>query len=208
MLRHIVSHGRVHAKEYKSTSLWIRRKILVKGHTVTMPHDTDTESDLGTAVAANRTLDAWLSIARPVEATTARIESALSDRHAICLSAYEIMKHLAGKRGWTPLSEVCKEIARSQPRISRLVTQMQKEGLVDRTRVDGDGRAFQLHLTRKGRRVYFAASETLVETFDQAARENPLFDQLLAVRTGWPEAPADPDRKGVVYPGAMSTNRL
>ena len=94
------------------------------------------------------------------------------------------MKQLAGKHGWTPLSEVCKEIARSRPRVSRLVTQMQNEGLVDRTRVDGDGRALRLHLTRKGRRVYFAASETLVEAFDQAARDNPLFDQFLAVRTG------------------------
>ena len=157
------------------------REIMAKGATVTRLDGT--ESELGTAAAADRTLSAWLGISRPVEAITARLETNLSERHSICLSAYEVMSHLAGKRGWIPLSEVCGAIARSQPRISRLVTQMQQEGLVDRARVDGDGRAFQLHLTRKGRRVYFAASETLVDTFDQAAREDTLLDQLLAART-------------------------
>ncbi|NYH52899.1 MULTISPECIES: hypothetical protein [Nocardiopsis] len=56
-------------------------------------------------------------------------------------------------------------------------------GLVDRARVDGDGRAFQLRLTRKGRRVYFAASATLVEVFEQVTRENTLVTRLLATRT-------------------------
>ncbi|MDT0329870.1 MarR family winged helix-turn-helix transcriptional regulator [Nocardiopsis lambiniae] len=150
---------------------------------MTSHDDRDTESVIGNAVAAGRALDAWLGVARPIEAATADIETALGDRHSICLSAYEIMTHLAGNRGWTPLSQVCKAIDRSQPRISRLVTQMQNEGLVDRGRVDGDGRAFQLKLTRKGRRVHFAASSTLVEVFERIHREDPVVARLLAART-------------------------
>lgn len=150
---------------------------------MTSHDDLDTESDIGAAAAAERALEGWLGVARPVEAVNTELETALSDRHSICVSAYEIMAHLAGNRGWTPLSAVCKAVDRSQPRISRLVTQMQNEGLVERTRVDGDGRAFQLRLTRKGRRVYFAASATLVEAFERIRRERPLVSRLTAAST-------------------------
>lgn len=151
-----------------------------------MLDDLETGPERDAAAAAAIALDNWLAIARPIETITARIETTLSERHSICLSAYEVMAHLAGKRGWTHLSEVCRAIARSQPRISRLVAQMQHEGLVDRDRVDGDGRAVQLNLTRKGRRVYFAASETLVSTLEQVSRENTSIARLLDSRNAFP----------------------
>jgi DNA-binding MarR family transcriptional regulator len=128
---------------------------------------------------ANLALDAWLSVARPVETVSARIEAELGERHSICLSAYEIMTHLVTHPGWTPLSDVCRAVARSQPRISRLVTQMQDRGLVERARVAGDGRAFQIQLTPEGGRVYTEASKTLIGTLEEATGEHTPLAGLL-----------------------------
>ncbi|WP_050668828.1 MarR family winged helix-turn-helix transcriptional regulator [Luteipulveratus halotolerans] len=130
----------------------------------------------------NAALEAWLAVSRPVEEATARIETALSQAHSICLTAYEISDFLAGRHGWTPLSQVCHAVGRSQPRISRLVTQMMDEGLLKRVRDEADGRAFQLRLTRKGRRVYAASSGTLAQLLAQIAAEGtPLSAQLAGV---------------------------
>ncbi|MDE3723975.1 MarR family transcriptional regulator [Nocardiopsis sp. N85] len=142
-----------------------------------------TSHDAPDTEAAGRALDSWLGIARPVEAIGAALESALGEHHAICLTAYEIMRLLSDDGGWTPLAEVCRAVDRSQPRISRLVTQMQDEGLVDRARVDGDGRAFRIRLTPRGREVHAAASVTLVEVLDRAAREDSPVTRLLGART-------------------------
>ncbi|GHC73680.1 hypothetical protein GCM10007079_07840 [Nocardiopsis terrae] len=155
-----------------------------------------------TEAAAHRALEAWLGIARPVEAVSARVEAKLGEQHSLCLSAYEIMAHLIGHPGWTPLSEVCRAVGRSQPRISRLVTQMQDQGLVDRERVAGDGRAFQLRLTDEGHRVHSRASTTLARTLEEATREHPPLAELL------PRPATGPDAVSTNQPGAMSTNRL
>lgn len=119
-------------------------------------------------------LAAWLAVARPIEEAQQRIESALSDRHALCLTAYQVMGCLSEQQGWTPMSVVCATVGRSQPRISRLVTQMEDRGLVDRSKVAGDKRAFQLKLTREGGRVLEDASATLSESLAYiAAQQDP-----------------------------------
>lgn len=60
------------------------------------------------AEGVNAALTAWLSISQPVEAATHQLETTLSERHAICLSAYEILTYLADRRGWTPLADISK----------------------------------------------------------------------------------------------------
>ncbi len=121
--------------------------------------------------SASVALTAWLAVARPIEEAQQRIESGLGDRHALCLTAYEVMKCLAEQQGWTPMSVVCATVGRSQPRISRLVTQMEDRGLVDRSKVAGDKRAFQLKLTREGAHVLEDASLTLSESLAHIAAQ-------------------------------------
>lgn len=123
--------------------------------------------------SASAALAAWLAVARPVEMAQQRIESALGDRHGLCLTAYEVMECLSARQGWTPMSVVCATVGRSQPRISRLVSQMEARGLVDRSKMAGDKRAFQLNLTREGGRVLEDASATLLENLaDIAAQQD------------------------------------
>lgn len=139
---------------------------------VTGTATADTEGDGLTVVDdISDALGVWLDVARPVEVAQQRIESALSDRHGLCLTALEIMECLSRQRGWTPMSVVCTTVGRSQPRISRLVTQMEDRELVDRTKASDDKRAFQIKLTRKGRRTFQVASETLSETLTLIAAQ-------------------------------------
>lgn len=120
---------------------------------------------------AAKALAAWLEIARPVEAIAARVEAALAQRHTIGLSGYEALSVLAGRRGWTPMPELCRSIQLSQPRISRLVAHLADDGLLEREPDGGDGRSFKIRLTRKGRRVHGAAAESVTELIGRAAGE-------------------------------------
>ncbi len=144
-----------------------------------MSETIDSEAPVEGVTAA---LTAWLSISQPVEAAAHRLETTLSERHAICLSAYEILTYLADRRGWTPLADISKGVMRSQPRISRLVSEMQTRGMVVRSKLHGDGRAYQINLTRKGRRVLNASSVTVMQCFDQIASGNDELGLLFSAR--------------------------
>lgn len=121
------------------------------------------------AVDPARALESWLAISRPVTAVERRLEAALAQRHAISLSGYEVLSMLASRRGWTPMLDICESVELSQPRLSRLVAQIAEGGLVEREKMENDGRAFQIRLTRKGRRVHGAAAETVAEVLVAAS---------------------------------------
>lgn len=133
---------------------------------------------------ADGALAAWLSIARPVEAIGGAIERALGQRHGIGLSGCEALAVLANSRGWTPLIELCESIDLSQPRISRLIAKLEDDGMVERARDGNDGRAFQVRLTRKGRRVYSSAAETVATIVAGAAEDSNPIASLLKSKLG------------------------
>lgn len=138
--------------------------------------------EVALGVDAPDALAAWLSVVRPIEAAQQRIETSLNEKHALCLTAYEVMECLSEQRGWTPMSTVCTSVGRSQPRLSRLVMQMEERGLVDRAKVDGDKRAFQINLTRKGRRTFQAASSTVASSLIQIAAQQDVAGAALRER--------------------------
>ncbi|WP_051461655.1 MarR family winged helix-turn-helix transcriptional regulator [Tomitella biformata] len=138
---------------------------------------------------AVRALERWLGISRPVQAIASRLEAALAQRHAVSLSGYEVLSVLAARHGWTLMVDICEAVDLSQPRLSRLVAQLADEVLVERERVEVDGRAFQVRLTRKGRRVHGAAAATLVEVLKQAEAASGPVSELL--RDGSVEAASD-----------------
>lgn len=80
------------------------------------------------------------------------------------------------------MSTMCTSVGRSQPRLSRLVTQMEERGLVDRAKVAGDKRAFQINLTRKGRRTFQAASSTVAASLIQIAAQRDVAGAALRER--------------------------
>lgn len=117
---------------------------------------------MNTQDQAFEALSRWRAILRPMEQVNARIEAELSSHHNLCISGYEILHFLASRRGKTPLTQVCQHVDRSQPRISRLITQLEERGMVERYRADTDARAFQVAITRKGRRILQNSSATII----------------------------------------------
>ncbi|QKW09786.1 winged helix-turn-helix transcriptional regulator [Streptomyces sp. NA04227] len=116
---------------------------------------------------AYEALGRWKAIVRPIEQLNARIENELTLRHSLCITGYEVLYLLASQRGRTPLTQLCKDIDRSQPRVSRLVSQLEERGMVERHRADSDGRAYQIAITRKGRRALHASADTLLGILEE-----------------------------------------
>ncbi|MFJ6385154.1 MarR family winged helix-turn-helix transcriptional regulator [Kitasatospora sp. NPDC092039] len=102
--------------------------------------------------------DRWLSLVRVCAQLNQRIEHALSDEFGLCVSAYEIMEVLWAEREWVRPGEVASRTSRSQPQVSRLVTQLVEAGYVDRRPSPGDGRGHQIQLTDAGREVFRRAA--------------------------------------------------
>lgn len=129
----------------------------------------ETTNHVGSADTADAAaaLAAWRAVSHPFEVAQHDIEATLGDRHSLCLTAYEVMQCLSARQGGTPLSVVCETVERSQPRISRLVTQMEDRGLVGRSKSPDDRRAFQISLTAEGRLMFGEASDTLAECLGQ-----------------------------------------
>ncbi|MET9176684.1 MarR family transcriptional regulator [Kitasatospora aureofaciens] len=117
--------------------------------------------------------DRWLSLVRVCALMNQRIERTLSDEFDLCVSAYEIMEVLWAEREWIRPGEVASRTSRSQPQVSRLVTQMVEAGYVDRKPSPGDGRGSQIRLTAEGREVFQRAAATVDGQLKQLTDERP-----------------------------------
>jgi len=68
-------------------------------------------------------------------------------------AGYAVLRSLHDA-GTLSLREVAEASAMDSPTASRQVVQLEQEGLVERRTAEGDARAVELRLTRKGRTVY------------------------------------------------------
>ncbi|MEU6589464.1 MarR family transcriptional regulator [Streptomyces sp. NPDC046881] len=105
--------------------------------------------------------DQWLSCVRVTARMNQAVERALSDRHNLCVSAYEVMDVMWHERGWIRSGELSSRSSRSQPQVSRLLTQMVDAGYAARKPSPGDGRGSLVQLTPSGRALFREASETV-----------------------------------------------
>ncbi|BFP53999.1 MarR family winged helix-turn-helix transcriptional regulator [Streptomyces griseus] len=114
----------------------------------------------------------WLSLVRVGALMNQRIEHALSEKYDLCVSAYEIMEVLSHEAEWIRPGEVSTRTSRSQPQVSRLVTQMVDAGYVAREPSPGDGRSSQIRLTDSGHRIFAEAAATVEDVLGRIAEEN------------------------------------
>lgn len=144
--------------------------------------ETENHGGLADTADVAATLAAWRAVSHPFEVAQHDIESTLGDRHSLCLTACEVMQCLSARQGGTPLSVVCETVERSQPRISRLVTQMEERGLVKRSKSPDDKRAFQISLTAEGRLTFGEASDTLAECLRQISERRNVAGEAFSER--------------------------
>lgn len=124
--------------------------------------------------------DQWLALVRVGARLNQAIERALSERHNLCVSAYDIMEVMWHEQDWIRSGELTSRSSRSQPQVSRLLAQMVGADYVTRKPSPGDGRGFQVRLTPAGRALFRAATATVESTLRDAAAEDVAAQDFLA----------------------------
>lgn len=89
------------------------------------------------------------------------LEKALQDEHGIGLSEFETLDRIVDANcGKYRMAELAGDIHLSQSALSRAITRLEKDGLVERSACESDRRSVFVCLTPQGRQVYDAALPT------------------------------------------------
>jgi DNA-binding MarR family transcriptional regulator len=127
--------------------------------------------------------DRWLALGRAYESSTTRIERVLARDHHLCVSAYVIMERMHTAGTWVRVPDLTRTVSRSQPQISRLITQMLDAGYVDRERDPVDARGSRIRLTPSGKKAFRAAAATIDSELRQVVDEDELLTPWLGTTT-------------------------
>jgi DNA-binding MarR family transcriptional regulator len=126
-------------------------------HAATRPDD-GTHADPGPDGGAGRRsvptraqLDAWRQFLRAHATLTRTLEAELVAEQALSLAAYDVLVQLAEAPGRRlRMTELADAVLLSRSGITRLVDRLERDGLVSRCRVAGDGRGVAATLTEAG----------------------------------------------------------
>lgn len=103
----------------------------------------------------------WRELLDRHAAVTCALEKALQDQHGIGLSEFETMDRVVDANcGKYRMAELAGDIHLSQSALSRAITRLEKDGLVERSACEQDRRSVFVCLTEQGRQVYDAALPT------------------------------------------------
>jgi DNA-binding MarR family transcriptional regulator len=106
-------------------------------------------------------VDRWQSLLTCYNEVACHLERALGDTHGLTLSEYESLDRLTtqecGKRRMQDLAET---MYLSQSALSRTVTRLVKNGLVERTHCEDDRRGVFVEITAAGRQRWAEARKT------------------------------------------------
>jgi MarR family 2-MHQ and catechol resistance regulon transcriptional repressor len=141
-----------------------------------------------------RALDAFIKLVRASETVNARLNAALA-KHSLTagqLGVLEALLHL-GTLGQTELGE---KLLRSKANMTTVLDNLEREGLVKRTRDEADRRVIRVSLTRAGKgrieSAFPAHADRLARLFDALSPEEQ--DELgrLCKKLGLGARDADP----------------
>ncbi len=135
--------------------------------------------------------DAWVGFLRAHSSVVKALDADLIARHGLPLSAYEVLLRLAlSENGYLRMSELAQQALLSQSRISRLVDQLCRDGLIERRSCETDSRVVYAAITDAGRARLEQAEAThsagvegrFFERLSDAdlARLAEIWDQILA----------------------------
>lgn len=113
------------------------------------------------AVAPSALVDEWRQLLDRHAAVSCALEKALQDGHGIGLSEFETLDRVVDANcGKYRMADLAGDIHLSQSALSRAITRLEKDGLVERSACDQDRRSVFVCLTPQGRKVYDAALPT------------------------------------------------
>src|ERR671927_1748836 len=106
-------------------------------------------------------LDAWRGFLRTHAALVRELDEELTERHGLPLSSYDVLVQLdTAPEGRLRMSHLADAVLLSRSGLSRLVTRLEKQGLLEREECSSDARGAFAAITEKGREKLAEARAT------------------------------------------------
>ena len=111
--------------------------------------------------SADEVVGVWREIAARHAAVCSALERELGERHGLGVSDFEVLERLAESADHQfRAQELADAVHLSQSALSRLISRLEKSGLVERCLCDLDRRGIYVTLTEAGRQRYAEAAPT------------------------------------------------
>ena len=112
-------------------------------------------------LAADEVVSVWRAIAASHAAVCSALERELGERHGLGVSDFEVLERLAESVDHQfRAQELADAVHLSQSALSRLISRLEKSGLVERCMCDLDRRGIYVTLTEAGRQRHAEAAPT------------------------------------------------
>jgi len=92
--------------------------------------------------------------------TTCALDRALMADHSITVSDFEVLQQLYAANGCLRMHELAEQVHLTQSALSRLISRLEKAGLVARGMCEDDRRAVWTEMTPAGKQCFVAARPT------------------------------------------------
>lgn len=102
----------------------------------------------------------WHQMLGRYHRTTCALDRALTADHGITVSDFEVLQQLHAAEGCLRMHELAEQVHLTQSALSRLITRLEKAGLVARGVCEDDRRSVWTEITKAGDRCYLAARPT------------------------------------------------
>ena len=109
---------------------------------------------------------AWESLLRLHAAVLPRLERAVASDGGLSLSWYDVLLELNDAGGRLTMGQLAERVVLSRTRVSRLVDELARAGLVAREVNPDDGRSAFAVLTAAGRRRFLAGAKAYLPAID------------------------------------------
>ncbi len=104
--------------------------------------------------AHHESLRLWLRLLTCTLTIERRVRAQLRERFAITLPRFDLLAQLERNPGGLKMGELSRRLMVTSGSITGLTDQLAAEGLVERTPIPADRRAFLVRLTAKGKRTF------------------------------------------------------
>jgi DNA-binding MarR family transcriptional regulator len=131
-------------------------------------------------------LAAWQGLVRANVHLMRELDADLQRSHGLALSSYDVLIQLGLAPGRSlRMSELAEEVLMSHNGVTRVVAQLEADGLVVRERRAGDGRVVHATLTPQGRRVLRSANKAHLARIRELFLDRLTTEQLRQLRAIW-----------------------